>query len=122
MRGVTNNEDNIVINIKLKQGKKRFWFGEVNAGAGDNEKYTAKPKLFYYSPEKSVNLLADFNNIGEAPFTQGFSQELSPGNIGQWIGWQIIKKYVSKNPEMKPEELMRTDAKKIIDEAKYKPK
>lgn len=69
MRGVTNNEDNIVINIKLKQGKKRFWFGEVNAGAGDNEKYSAKPKLFYYSPEKSINLLADFNNIGEAPFT-----------------------------------------------------
>lgn len=69
MRGVTNNEDNIVINIKLKQGKKRFWFGEVNAGIGDNEKYSAKPKLFYYSPEKSINLLADFNNIGEAPFT-----------------------------------------------------
>jgi len=69
MRGVTNNEDNIAINIKLKQGKKRFWFGEVNAGAGDNEKYSAKPKLFYYSPEKSINLLADFNNIGEAPFT-----------------------------------------------------
>lgn len=69
MRSVTNNEDNIAINIKLKQGKKRFWFGEVNAGAGDNEKYAAKPKLFYYSPEKSINLLADFNNIGEAPFT-----------------------------------------------------
>ncbi|MFA5296800.1 MAG: carboxypeptidase-like regulatory domain-containing protein [Lutibacter sp.] len=69
MRGVTNNEDNIVINIKLKQGKKRFWFGEINGGAGDNEKYTAKPKLFYYSPEKSINLLSDFNNIGEAPFT-----------------------------------------------------
>ncbi len=69
MRGVTNNEDNIVINIKLKQGKKRFWFGEASAGVGDNEKYTAKPKLFYYSPEKSINLLADFNNIGEAPFT-----------------------------------------------------
>ncbi len=69
MRGVTNNEDNIAINIKLKQGKKRFWFGEVNAGVGDNEKYIVKPKLFYYSPEKSVNVLADVNNIGETPFT-----------------------------------------------------
>ena len=69
MRNVTNNEDNIAINIKLKQGKKRFWFGEVNAGVGDNEKYLAKPKLFYYSPEKSINLLTDFNNIGDAPFT-----------------------------------------------------
>ena len=69
MRGVTNNEDNIALNIKLKSGKKRFWFGEVNAGVGNNEKYIAKPKLFYYSPEKSINILADFNNIGETPFT-----------------------------------------------------
>jgi len=60
--------------------------------------------------------------IGEGPFTQGFSQELSPGNIGQWIGWQIIKKYLGKNSSLKPEEVMNTDAKKILEEAKYKPK
>jgi len=60
--------------------------------------------------------------IGEAPFTQGFSQESSPGNIGQWIGWQIIKKFVAKNPDMMPRDIMRTEAKKILDEAKYKPK
>lgn len=60
--------------------------------------------------------------IGEAPFTQGFSQESSPGNIGQWIGWQIIKKFVAKNPDMMPQDIMRTEAKKILDEAKYKPK
>lgn len=60
--------------------------------------------------------------IGEGPFTQGFSQELSPGNLGQWIGWQIIKKFVSKNPGMKPEEVMNTDAVKILDGARYKPK
>ncbi|MFD1294739.1 carboxypeptidase-like regulatory domain-containing protein [Lutibacter holmesii] len=73
MRSVTNNEDNIAINIKLKKGKNKFWFGEVNAGGGasaDDGKYLAKPKLFYYSPDKSVNILADFNNIGEAPFTR----------------------------------------------------
>ncbi len=70
MRGVTNNEDNIALNIKLKSGKNKFWFGEVNAGVGENEKYLVKPKLFYYSPEKSINILADFNNIGETPFTR----------------------------------------------------
>lgn len=69
MRRVTNNEDNIAINVKLKQGKKRFWFGEINAGAGTDDTYLAKPKLFYYSPEKSVNILADVNNTGETPFT-----------------------------------------------------
>jgi hypothetical protein len=60
--------------------------------------------------------------IGEGPFTQGFSQELSPGNIGQWIGWQIVKKFVSKNPGMKPQDVMKTEARKILEEAKYKPK
>lgn len=73
MRGVSNNEDNIALNIKLKKGKDKFWFGEVNAGAGASEsdgKYIVKPKLFYYSPDKSINLLADFNNIGVAPFTR----------------------------------------------------
>ncbi|RXP60341.1 TonB-dependent receptor [Lutibacter sp. HS1-25] len=73
MRGVTNNEDNIALNIKLKKGKDKFWFGEVNAGGGvseGNAKYIAKPKLFYYSPTRSVNILADFNNIGETPFTR----------------------------------------------------
>jgi hypothetical protein len=60
--------------------------------------------------------------IGEGPFTQGFPQDLSPGNIGQWIGWQIVKKFASKNTGLRPEEVMRTEAKKIIEEAKYKPK
>ncbi len=60
--------------------------------------------------------------IGEGPFTQGFSQELSPGNIGQWIGWRIIQKFADKNPDMKPEDVMKADAKKILEEAKYKPK
>jgi hypothetical protein len=60
--------------------------------------------------------------IGEGPFTQGLSQELSPGNIGQWIGWQIVKKFVSKNSGLTPEEVMNTPAREILEKAKYKPK
>ena len=60
--------------------------------------------------------------IGEGPFTQGFSQELSPGNIGPWIGWQIVKKFAADNRTLKPEEIMKTDPKKIVEEARYKPK
>ena len=62
------------------------------------------------------------NYIGEAPFTQGFSQELSPGNLGPWIGWQIVKKYAGMNSGMKPEAVMKTLPKQILEEAKYKPK
>lgn len=70
----------------------------------------------------SINPVTIQTYIGEGPFTQGFSQELSPGNVGQWIGWQIIKKFINKNPAMKPEDIMKTEAKKILEEAKYKPK
>jgi len=60
--------------------------------------------------------------IGEGPFTQGFNPEYSPGNLGQWIGWQIVKKFAAKNPSMKPAELMTMDPRKILDIAKYKPR
>jgi len=66
--GVRNNQDNIAINIKLKEGKTNFWFGDVRVGAGastDEPLYVAQPKLFYYSPKYSINVIGDLNNIGE---------------------------------------------------------
>ncbi len=69
LKGLENDQDAIALNIKLKEGKENFWFGEITAGAGLDEKYLAHPKVFYYSPKKSLNILTDFNNIGEAPFT-----------------------------------------------------
>ena len=70
----------------------------------------------------SINPTVIQTYIGEAPFTQGLNNQESPGNIGQWLGWQILKKYVSKHPDIKIEALMNTDARKIVEEAKYKPK
>src|SRR5690606_21879641 len=60
--------------------------------------------------------------IGEAPFTQGLSQEDSPGNIGPWFGLQIIKKYLEKNPGISIADLMKKPVREILEEAKYKPK
>lgn len=60
--------------------------------------------------------------IGEAPFTSVFSQEDSPGNIGAWIGWQMIKKFEAAKPDMKIEAIMLAPAKQILEEGKYKPK
>ncbi|WP_348740135.1 carboxypeptidase regulatory-like domain-containing protein [Tenacibaculum sp. 190524A02b] len=72
LSSVTDNEDNVVINLKLKEGKKNFWFGEVEGGSGIGmleERYTFNPKLFYYSPKYSLNIITDINNVGKAPFT-----------------------------------------------------
>jgi hypothetical protein len=73
LRGVVNNQDNVALNIKLKEGKENFWFGNVTAGAGtspDNELYLFQPKLFYYSPKYSLNFIGDLNNTGEVALTR----------------------------------------------------
>ncbi|WP_370323660.1 outer membrane beta-barrel protein [Flavobacterium sp. ASW18X] len=70
LKGVTNNQDNIAINLRLKEGKKKFWFGEITGGAGPDGRYTANPKLFYYSPDFSLNLLTNLNNVGEVAFSR----------------------------------------------------
>jgi hypothetical protein len=72
LKGVENNQDNVAMNIKLKSGKKNFWFGDLTAGIGVgmlDSRYLINPKLFYYSPKYSINLITNFNNIGELPLT-----------------------------------------------------
>ncbi|MGB7841300.1 MAG: TonB-dependent receptor [Salinimicrobium sp.] len=63
------DSDKMALNIKLKQGKKKFVFGDIEAGAGIEERYLFHPTLFYYSPKTAVNVIGDFNNIGEKSFT-----------------------------------------------------
>ena len=109
LSGVQNNQDNIAINIKLKKGKDKFWFGNVTAGVSaiegllnntsdtdvDNQSlYLFQPKLFYYSPKYTVNVIGDLNNIGELAFTRrdyfnfsgGFSQPSSKSGTSISLG------------------------------------
>ncbi len=90
LKGLENDQDNVAMNIKLKEGKKNFWFGDVTAGTGVGEvdsRYIINPKLFYYSPQYSINLITNFNNIGELPltaqdyfkFTGGFKNMMKKG-------------------------------------------
>ncbi|WP_269234544.1 carboxypeptidase-like regulatory domain-containing protein [Flavobacterium flavigenum] len=90
LKGLENDQDNVAMNIKLKEGKKNFWFGDITAGTGVGEldsRYVINPKLFYYSPKYSINLITNFNNIGELPmtaqdyfkFTGGFKNMMKKG-------------------------------------------
>jgi hypothetical protein len=73
LRNVRNNQDNVAINIKLKSGKERFWFGNVTFGGGNAPEetlYLLQPKLFYYSPKYTINFIGDINNTGEVALTR----------------------------------------------------
>ncbi len=58
-----------------------------------------------------------------APFSK-FYLEIdndSPGRVGAWIGWQIVRSYMKNNNVTLPE-LLKTNSKEIFEKSKYKPK
>jgi hypothetical protein len=86
-----------------------------NEGMIWNQVITSEKNIFTNDPA------AIQNYIGEAPFTQTMPPA-SPGNIGPWIGWQIVKKFEEKNESLSITDIMKADAKKILEETKYKPR
>lgn len=60
------------------------------------------------------------NYIGDGPKTAELG-EGSPGNIGSFAGWQIVKKYMQKNDKTTLQQLLNTDAETIFQDARYKP-
>lgn len=81
-------------------------------------KFFVESKYLY---DNDVKLNARF--IQRAPFSK-FYLELdreSPGSVGVYIGWQIVRAYM-KNNNVTLQELALKDAKTIFDESKYKPK
>jgi hypothetical protein len=101
----------------LKTGYTQHQLDWCAANEGLIWSYIVKNENLY-----SVNPATIQTYIGEGPFTSVFSQEDSPGNIGLWVGRQIIQKFAAKNPTMRPEQIMQTPVAQIIEDAKYKPK
>jgi hypothetical protein len=61
----------------------------------------------------------DYMNDG--PKTEVLGDK-SPGFIGQFVGWQIVKKWMEQDPKRTLPQLLETPAKQVFEEAKYKPK
>ncbi len=81
-------------------------------------KYFVESKLLYDTDPK---LNGRF--IQKAPFSK-FYLELdaeSPGSVGVWLGWQIVRSYM-KNNDISLQELFMKDYKEIFEKSKYKPK
>jgi hypothetical protein len=64
-----SSEDRVALNVKLKEGKKNMWFGDVEAQGGTPERYRVHLNSFFYTPKASFNFIGDINNIGRPAFT-----------------------------------------------------
>jgi hypothetical protein len=65
LRNLADNED-LALNVVLKEDKKNFAFGDIQAGAGLDEFYTVHPALFKYNPTSNISFISDINNFNNS--------------------------------------------------------
>ncbi|MAV78870.1 MAG: gliding motility lipoprotein GldB [Flavobacteriaceae bacterium TMED171] len=80
--------------------------------------FIEKQLLFNTDP----SLLQRF--IAPAPFSKFYLEidNESPGRVGVWLGWQIIKSYMKRYPETEINALINLPAQTLFSKSNYKPR
>lgn len=65
LRNLADNED-LALNVVLKEDKKDFAFGDIEAGVGLDEFYKLHPALFKYNPKSNISFISDVNNFNDS--------------------------------------------------------
>ncbi len=126
----------VLVEQMIEKGKRLYVLDKVMPFAADSLKigYTSNQLKGCYGNEGRIwnffvtnSLLLSNepslqkNYMADAPATQELGDG-SPGYIGLFTGWQIVKKYMEKNSALTLPQLLQTDAQKIFEESKYRPK
>ncbi|HPW66793.1 MAG TPA: hypothetical protein PLY32_05635 [Salinivirgaceae bacterium] len=78
--------------------------------------YILDKKLLFNTDLREIKKYTD-----DAPFVAVFGDD-SPGRIGCWIGWQIVRSYMKKHPNITVNELLNiNDHHQILIESGYSP-
>jgi len=82
-------------------------------------KYFIEKELLYNTDSKLIRRFLD-----PSPFSKFYLEidNQSPGRIGRWIGWQIVRSFIKKNPEVKIEDLIFKSSEELFVKSGYKPK
>jgi len=81
-------------------------------------RYFIENEMLYSDDQKLDNRF-----INPAPFSKFYLEidNESPGRVGAWIGWQIVRSYM-KNNEVSLQNMLKMNAKELFEKSKYKPK
>ncbi len=134
-----SDQDKSLLAKMIYNGKILYYMDKILPDEPDSLKigYTAKQakwcvdykaQIWGFFLEEKLLYETDYNKIqkylGEAPFTPGLGEnnDASP-KLASWTGWQIVREYMDKHPEVTLQQLMlEHDAQKILNESKYRPK
>jgi len=94
--------DSVIMGYSTKQLK---W---CHKNEGRMWEYLIEKKLLYSTERLTLQKF-----IGDAPFTNVFSEE-SPGKTGVWLGWRIVVSFMNKNENITLHELMNMNNAQVI--------
>ncbi|MFL5753174.1 MAG: hypothetical protein ACJ76F_07200, partial [Bacteroidia bacterium] len=131
-----NEPINNLLNHMIFYGKMYYCLDAVLPDSPDSMKIGYSAKQMKYCNENEKNLWAYFTTndrlykndlkevaeyTSEGPFTAAISKECPP-RIAMWVGLQIVRAYMDRNPDVTVAQLMsESDAQKILTKSKYKP-
>ena len=100
LKGMTKTE-NMALNIKLKENKKKFVFGDVEAGIGNESYNKTHTNLFYYHPKLNLNFIGGSNNIGEKTFSYSDYKNFlgGPSGVFNLRDFSVEKNSISQDIE-----------------------
>ena len=130
-------KDNTLLSQMIYHGKLLYLKDLLLSSYTDDEKMGYTPKEISWCEENesyiwryflenellySNDLKLNSRFIAPAPFSK-FYLEIdndSPGQVGAWIGWQIVRSY-AKNNDVPVAKLLEINAKELFKKSKYKP-
>lgn len=130
------DDKSTLLDKMLAEGKILYFIHSLLPDKKENDiiKYDEKHWKFCVESESQIwsyflnqKLLYDtkfeqFKYVKDGPTTYGMPKE-SPGKVGAWLGWQIVKAYMNQNPNTTLKQLIEIkDGQKILTASKYKPK
>jgi gliding motility-associated lipoprotein GldB len=130
--------DRTFVNKMITEGKKLYLLDKYLPLMSDYQKigYSAEKNNWAIENEEQVwryfienkMLFSTETNLNKrflemAPFSKFYRSEdtLSPGRIGAWVGWQIVRSYMKHN-DVSLQQLIKTPSEEVYKKSKYKPK
>ena len=111
-----------VIPFKTNAQKLNYTEDQYNWSKANEEyiwRYFVDKEILYSTDTKLPNRF-----INPAPFSKFYLEQIdseSPGEIGKYIGWQIVRQYMDKNT-ISFKQMLTKSAEEIFDNANYKPR
>lgn len=135
---ITTEKDNTLLSQMIYHGKLLYLKDLILSSYTDDEKMGYTPKEINWCEENesyiwryflenellySNELKLNSRFIAPAPFSKFYLEidNESPGQVGAWIGWQIVRSFV-KNNDVPVAKLLELNAKELFKKSKYKPK